>query len=47
MKKGQVLAVCVALLCIGNEVVSLAVLSVLVFIGVAALFNAIAEVGNW
>ena len=44
------LGVCVtgaALLRIGNEIISLAVLSVLAFIGIGKLFGAIAEVGNW
>lgn len=47
MSKGHLIALGAALLCIGNEVISLAVLSVLAFVGIAALFNAIAEVGNW
>lgn len=37
----------VILLLIGNEIISLAVLSVLAFIGIGKLFGAIAEVGNW
>lgn len=47
MNKGHLIALSVALLFVGNEIISLAVLSVLACMGVVALFSAIAEVGNW
>lgn len=37
----------ILLMLLGNEVISMAVLSVLVFMGIAKLFGAIAEVGDW
>ena len=47
LKKSHLVIGSATLLLIGNEIISLAVLSVLAFMGIAALFNAIAEVGNW
>lgn len=45
--KNAIPVIGVSLLLIGNEIISLAVLSALACMGVVALFSAIAEVGNW